>query len=221
MTLRTLPGRWSLLPPGDADPEARAEAWADLLLARYGVVFRDLARGEPGAPPWRELVAVYRRREFAGAVRRGLFVQPGAGEQYALPAAVEHLREARRRPDSRLLVLSAVDPVLAEAALGPEPRFARLPAHLVVVRAGRPLLGLEGTRLWTVPGLPAEAGREALAALVTERRGRRLVVESVDDAPVVESAWLAPLADAGFHGDAERLTYDGYPGPRPRPRAAG
>ena len=166
VTLRTLPGRWSLLPAGESDAEARAEAWADLLLARYGIVFRELARSEAGAPPWRELVAVYRRREFTGAVRRGLFVQPGAGEQYALPAAVEHLREVRRRPDTRLLVLSAVDPALADGVLLPEPRPARLPGHLVVLRAGRLLLGLEGTRLWADPDLDGGTRREALGALV-------------------------------------------------------
>jgi hypothetical protein len=220
VTLRTLPGRWSLLAAGEEEPEARAEAWADLLLARYGIVFRELARGEAGAPPWRELVAVYRRREFAGAVRRGLFVQPGAGEQYALPAAVEHLREVRRRPDARLLVLSAVDPVLADGVLLPEPRPARLPGHLVVLRAGRPLLGLDGTRLWAAPDLDGDGRREALGALVAERRGRRLVVEQVEDGPVLASPWLEPLADAGFHGDGDRLTFDGYPGPRPRPRPA-
>jgi ATP-dependent Lhr-like helicase len=220
VTLRTLPGRWSLLAAGEGDAEARAEAWADLLLARYGIVFRELARAEAGTPPWRELAGVYRRREFAGAVRRGLFVQPGAGEQYALPAAVEHLREVRRHPDSRLLVLSAADPALADGTFLPEPRPARLPGHLVVLRGGRPLLGLEGTRLWTAPDLDPGVGREALGALVAERRGRRLVVESVGDGPVLASPWLEALADAGFHGDGDRLTFDGYPGPRPRARPA-
>jgi ATP-dependent helicase Lhr and Lhr-like helicase len=217
--LRTLPGRWSLLPPGDADPEARAEAWADLLLARYGVVFRELAREEPAAPPWRELVAVYRRREFTGAARRGLFVQPASGEQYALPAAVDHLREVRARPDGRWLVLSAVDPALPYGTVFPEPRLVRQSGHLVVVRGGRPLLGLEGTRLWAAPELAPEARTEALAALIAERRGRRLVVETVDNQPVLASGWLEALGEAGFHGDGERLTFDGYPGPRPRPRA--
>lgn len=217
VSLRTLPGRWSLLPGGDAAPEARAEAWADLLLARYGVVFRELALEEAGSPPWRELVAVYRRREFAGTVRRGLFVQPASGEQYALPPAVDLLREVRQRPGEGLLVLSAVDPALGHGAVFPEPRLVRHPGHLVVVRAGRPVLGLEGTRLWAAPDLPVDALRDALAALAAERRGRRLVVETIEDRPVLASAWLGLLADLGFHSDGEQLTFDGYPGPRPRP----
>jgi hypothetical protein len=82
------------------------------------------------------------------------------------------------------------------------------------------LLRLEGTRLWAAPDLEADARREALGALVAGRRGRRLVVEGVEDGPVLASPWLEALADAGFHGDGERLTFDGYPGPRPRRRPA-
>src|SRR5262249_35991684 len=49
-------GRWSLLasPPDDgdaADIESLAEAVAEQLLARWGVVFRDLARGARGVAP--------------------------------------------------------------------------------------------------------------------------------------------------------------------------
>jgi ATP-dependent Lhr-like helicase len=217
VSLRTLPGRWSLLAPGEADPEARAEAWADLLLARYGVLFKELLDEETASPPWRELLPVLRRREFAGAVRRGLFVQPASGEQYALAAAVETLREARRHPTAECLVLSAADPVLAALALRPETRLARYPAHLVVLRAGQPVLALEGTRLRTAAPVADDAVGEALRALVAGRRGRRLVVEAWDDVPVLACRWLGVLADLGFHSDGERLTCDGYPGPRPRP----
>ncbi|MGH7320657.1 MAG: Lhr family helicase, partial [Candidatus Rokuibacteriota bacterium] len=217
VSLRTLPGRWSLLPPGEAVPDVRAEAWADLLLVRYGIVFRELAQGEDGCPPWRELAPLYRRREFAGTVRRGLFVQPASGEQYALPAAVDHLREARRRPSERLLVLSAADPALGYGTVFSEPRLPRHPGHLIVLRGGRALLGLEGTRLWTAADLTDDTLNDALGALIAERRGRRLVVETWHDTPIFAWLRLGLLADLGFHGDGERLTYDGYPGPRPRP----
>jgi ATP-dependent Lhr-like helicase len=206
-----------VLAPGDPDPEARTAAWADLLLARYGVLFKELLDEETASPPWRELLPVLRRRELAGTVRRGLFVQPASGEQYALPAAVETLREARRHPTAECLVLSAADPVLAALALRLEARLGRHPAHLVVLRAGQPVLALEGTRLRTAAPVADDAVGEALRALVAGRRGRRLVVETWDDVPVLGSRWLGRLADLGFHSDGERLTCDGYPGPRPRP----
>jgi hypothetical protein len=77
------------------------------------------------------------------------------------------------------------------------------------------VLGLEGTRLWAATDLEPEARAAALAALVAGRRCRRLTVETVEDAPIGASPWLGLLADAGFHGDGERLLFDGHPGPRP------
>jgi ATP-dependent helicase Lhr and Lhr-like helicase len=82
-----------------------------VLLDRYGVVFRRLCTREPWLPPWRELVAVYRRREARGELRGGRFLALASGAQLALPEAVELLREVRRRATSQeLLSLSAADP---------------------------------------------------------------------------------------------------------------
>ncbi|MGH8574126.1 MAG: Lhr family helicase, partial [Gammaproteobacteria bacterium] len=82
-------GRWSLtgirrasaaLPGaetgtgGGLDIEGGAELAARVLLDRYGVVFRRLCTREPWLPPWRELVAVYRRREARGELRGGRFL---------------------------------------------------------------------------------------------------------------------------------------------------
>ena len=50
---------------GGVGIEGRAEFAARVLLDRYGVVFRRLCTREPWLPPWRELVAVYRRRGAA------------------------------------------------------------------------------------------------------------------------------------------------------------
>jgi ATP-dependent Lhr-like helicase len=66
------------------------------LLTRYGVVFRRLLERERIPIPWRDLVRVYRHQELRGDVRGGRFVQRFAGEQYALPEAVELMRRLRR-----------------------------------------------------------------------------------------------------------------------------
>lgn len=213
--LRSLPGRWSLLPAGETDAEARLEAWTSQLLERYGVIFRELLALEPAAPPWRELAAELRRREYAGRLRRGLFLRGVSGEQYALPSAVELLREVRRAPREEFCVLSAADPALLYGPVFP-PRIQRHPGTRVVLRGGRPLLALEGTRL-----LPLEAAEEewlpALRALVEGRRERKLVIERWGEAPIRSAAAIDWLGDLGFHGDGERLVFDGFPGPRPRP----
>ena len=53
---------------------------------------------EPHAQPWRVLARVYRRLEARGEIRGGRFVSGLSGEQFALPEAVERLREVRRTP---------------------------------------------------------------------------------------------------------------------------
>ena len=63
---------------------------------RYGVIFRRLLTREVNAAGWRELTRVYRRLEARGEIRGGRFVAGVSGEQFALPEAVERLREIRR-----------------------------------------------------------------------------------------------------------------------------
>ncbi len=95
------PGRWSLLRPLEryrargAAREARAQ-----LLGRYGILFRDLAVREPLCPSWRELLFVLRRLEARGEIRGGRFLAGFAGEQFALPEAVDVARSMRRQAPS-------------------------------------------------------------------------------------------------------------------------
>src|SRR5207253_197604 len=109
-------GRWTAIPPAPLETAADdadavdAQAWA--LLRRYGVVFRRVLARETIAAPWRDLMRVYRRLEARGEIRGGRFVSGMSGEQFALPRAVERLREVRRMPaDGRVLAISAADPL--------------------------------------------------------------------------------------------------------------
>ncbi len=82
---------------GDDRPPVRlsarqTELLAKTLLRRYGVVFKRLLARETGAPPWRDLLMVYRRLEARGEIRGGRFVAGMSGEQFALPEAVGQLR---------------------------------------------------------------------------------------------------------------------------------
>lgn len=60
--------------------------------------------------PWRDLIRVLRILELRGEVRGGRFVGGFPGERFALPAAVEERREARRRGVGAPLSVSASDP---------------------------------------------------------------------------------------------------------------
>ena len=91
-------GRWALVKSPRTRPPAarRDEQFARLLLARWGVLFRDLLARESAAPPWRDLLPVLRRLEATGEIRGGRFVAGYTGEQFALAEAVDLLRAVRR-----------------------------------------------------------------------------------------------------------------------------
>ncbi len=87
-------GRWALVRAAARAPEP--EASARLLLQRWGVVFRDVAKRETCLPPWRDLLVTLRRLEAQGEIRGGRFVAAFVGEQFALPEALALLRAVRR-----------------------------------------------------------------------------------------------------------------------------
>jgi ATP-dependent Lhr-like helicase len=148
-------GRWSKFPPfvQPVSEEDRTERWAWLLVARYGVVFRDLLARESLAPSWGELLRVYRRLEMRGEIRGGRFVAGVAGEQYALGEAVERLRRLREEPPrDEWQVISAADPL---NLIGIITRDARVPAtnsNRVLFVNGRPIAAAESRDLRWLTG---------------------------------------------------------------------
>ncbi len=107
---RSSSGRWALLQA--ATERIDREAFARRLLARWGIVFRDVIARESVAPRWRELLGVLRRMEARGEIRGGRFVAGFVGEQFALPEAVDALRAARRiGPNNEPITLGSYDPL--------------------------------------------------------------------------------------------------------------
>jgi ATP-dependent Lhr-like helicase len=90
-------GRWTLLPAAAQidDVEELAEAVAWQLLARWGVVFRDVYLKERLALPWRDVLWALRRLEARGLIQGGRFVTGVTGEQFADEAARPLLRASR------------------------------------------------------------------------------------------------------------------------------
>ena len=127
-------GRWCLLPPpADApDRDELAEAVAEQLAARWGVILRDLACRESLAVPWRDVLWALRRMEARGTIRGGRFVAGFSGEQFAHPDAVDLLRAVRRQPHTgRPIRISAADPLNLTAVILPGPRIPAIPANSV------------------------------------------------------------------------------------------
>jgi ATP-dependent Lhr-like helicase len=139
-------GRWTAIATDtdvSRDEAIELQAWA--LLRRYGVVFRRLLTRETNAATWRELTRVYRRLEARGEIRSGRFVTGMAGEQFALPDAVEQLREVRRLPaNGNLVTLSAADPLNLTGIVTAGERVRIAGRTRITYRDGVPLAALEG-----------------------------------------------------------------------------
>jgi ATP-dependent Lhr-like helicase len=125
-------GRWSLVPAAatDIDRDDLAEALADQLLERWGVVFYDLVAAERPAVRWRDLQWALRRMEDRGLVAGGRFVRGFTGEQFALPQAAEALQAIRRaEPSGRTVRLSGADPLNLTAVVLPGERVPARPTE--------------------------------------------------------------------------------------------
>jgi ATP-dependent Lhr-like helicase len=159
----TATGRWFVVHAAEA-PDVEAIAWT--LLRRYGVVFRRLLTRETPSVTWRELVHVYRRLEARGEIRGGRFVTGMSGEQFALPDAVERLRETRRTPpDDQFVTISAADPLNLTGIITPGERLRAAAANRIVYLRGVPVTAMEGDMLrLLVPVDPELAPRIAAAA---------------------------------------------------------
>jgi ATP-dependent Lhr-like helicase len=167
-------GRWSLL-SGGQPPSAVVDIQAWALLRRYGVIFRRLLTREPNSMPWRELARVYRRLEARGEIRGGRFVTGMSGEQFALPEAVDRLREIRREgPDGRLMVISAADPLNLTGILDPGERVRAIATNRIAYRDGLAISVMEGDFLRPLADIEPEKALEVATALA----GRRVPVAS-------------------------------------------
>jgi ATP-dependent Lhr-like helicase len=134
-------GRWDLLRRTAGGPDA--EFFAKQLLDRWGVVFRDILARETLAPPWRELLQIYRRMEARGDIRGGRFVTGFVGEQFGRPEAVDLLRHLRRGAFSaagagEAIDIAPADPLNLTGALLPGPRTASLGQGVVHLLDGVP-----------------------------------------------------------------------------------
>ncbi|HET9508046.1 MAG TPA: hypothetical protein VFO81_08875, partial [Gaiellaceae bacterium] len=209
-------GRWSsaraLFGPSDTVSQGGdRRALAELLLERQGIVTRDGVRGEGIRGGYGVVYAELKALETLGVCRRGYFVEGLGGAQFALPGAVERLRELRvaqpgEKPDA--LVLAAADPAQPYGASLPWPRrsgarAARVAGAWIVLLDGEAALFVErgGRSLVPLRDPDPEWLRPALAALVAHVRAggaKRLAVERFDGSPVADSEAMALLVEAGF-----------------------
>ncbi len=139
-------GRWSLLRRSVSTLNTEVQLAAiehvtRTLLRRYGVVFwRLLAREASSLPPWRDLLRCLRRLEARGEIRGGRFVAGMSGEQFALPEAIESMRDVRRNTDKiDWAAVSGADPLNLVGIITPGDKLASISNNRLLYRQGVPV----------------------------------------------------------------------------------
>ncbi|MFI1825864.1 ATP-dependent helicase [Streptomyces sp. NPDC020412] len=221
----TVSGRWSLLPPPEANPTQRAHALARTLLDRHGVVTRGAVAAEGVEGGFSATYRILSAFEDSGQARRGYVVEGLGAAQFAMDGAVDRLRAAataRERGDEhtapRAVVLAAADPANAYgAALSwPDPpdgaghKPGRKAGSLVVLVDGDLALYLErgGKTLlaWPDPESPAlHSAAQALAEAARAGALGTVTVERANGASALTSPYARALETAGFHATPRGL----------------
>lgn len=213
-------GRWSLVAPLRQPAPLPTEiitTRALQLLERYGVLTREMALAEGAQGGFAGVYPVLKELEDRGQVRRGYFVTGLGAAQFALPGAVDRLRDERRTVNDDVdpvpIVLAACDPAQPYGASipwpGSEGRPSRAVGAYVVLKDGHPLVFLErGGRSLT---LFARADDDAswvssLVSLVHGKRIKRIEIQKINGKPPAEMPAVRDLLTA--NGFAQ-----GYKGP--------
>jgi ATP-dependent Lhr-like helicase len=232
----TAQGRWSLLPvragkESDATPTATqaSHALALQLLNRYGVLMRESVAAENVPGGFSAVYDVLKALEESGRIRRGYFVAGLGATQFALPAAVDLLRQLRTEPPQErpeFVQLAATDPAnpygsvlrwpdlpVAEEDAESAPRLLTRAAYAeVILRNGQLVAWLRRGNPNLLVFLPAEEPERSqvaagLAHFLCARGQQRMhrsshegvLITTINGQPVSAHPMARFLMDAGFH----------------------
>jgi ATP-dependent Lhr-like helicase len=232
----TAQGRWSLLPlrsqkPREGAPTATeaSHALALQLLNRYGVLLREHVAAENVPGGFSAVYDVLKALEESGRIRRGYFVAGLGATQFALPAAVDLLRQLRTAPPDEkpeFVQLAATDPAnpygsvlrwpelpVAEEDSESAPRVLTRAAYAeVILRNGQLVAWLRRGNPNLLVFLPAEEPERSQAAaglahFLCSRGQERLrgashqgvLITTINGQPVAAHPMARFLMDAGFH----------------------
>jgi ATP-dependent helicase Lhr and Lhr-like helicase len=213
----TAEGRWSLMAARSGAKVSATEsatALAQQLLARYGVLTREVASAENIAGGFSAVYDVLKALEDAGRIRRGYFASGVGATQFALPAALDLLRSLKELPDeAEVVVLSATDPanpygtILRWPALpssDDRSRTTRTAGSLVVIVNGALAAYISRGARQLLAFLPDdEPGLSTTArAIATTLARLGLLVHEINGLPATEHPLAPYLVDAGFSPSA-------------------
>jgi ATP-dependent Lhr-like helicase len=239
-------GRWTLVEARRdvAGPRPTPTAWsaavAEQLLARYGLVTREVAQVEGLPGGFGAVYDVFRHLEEGGRIRRGYFVADVGAMQFARPGVLDLLRSLRDAPEEpEVAVLAATDPANPWGALLRWPTLpggadGRRPARAVgaqVVLVDGELAawiarGARQIHAWLPEHEPdrsrvAAAAARAITSLLraAQGRGEGALVAEIDGGPAAAHPLAAALQQAGFLPSALGLQLPRRWAPPPGPPA--
>ena len=231
-------GRWSLLPvrppkgtEANGGPTATeaSHALAMQLLNRYGILLRESVAAENIPGGFSAVYDVLKALEESGRIRRGYFVAGLGATQFALPAAVDLLRQLRNAPaveKPEFVQLAAADPAnpygsalrwpdlpVAEEDSESAPRVLSRAAYAeVILRNGQLVAWLRRNNPNLLVFLPSEEPERSqaaagLAQFLSERGQERMhhdrhhgvLITTINGQPVAAHPMARFLMDAGFH----------------------
>ncbi len=232
----TAQGRWSLLPhpaqrgvEGAPTATEASHALALQLLNRYGVLLREHVAAENVPGGFSAVYDVLKALEESGRIRRGYFVAGLGATQFALPAAVDLLRQLRTAPPQErpeFVQLAATDPAnpygsvlrwpelpVAEEDSEAAPRLLTRAAYAeVILRNGQLVAWLRRGNPNLLVFLPNEEPERSQAAaglahFLCSRGQERLrgaghqgvLITTINGQPVAAHPMARFLMDAGFH----------------------
>ncbi|CAB4576070.1 unannotated protein [freshwater metagenome] len=210
-------GRWSLvaplLQPRPTSTES-AHLYALQMLERHGVVTREAVLAEGTVGGFASIYGVLKTMEERGQVRRGYFIDGLGAAQFAMPGAIDRLRDQRAtdavdlHPDDvpPALVLAATDPAQPYGATLAWPETTGRPTRsagaLVVVSHGRALAWCDPRSHQLVAFAHATIDRswvQALIAVVKDGRRRQLEIRKINGVDPYEYPELVEmLKENGF-----------------------
>lgn len=209
----------------EPDDFAVANARAEAMLGRHGVVSRHILDSEGNGWNWPQLINAMSLMELRGSVRRGYFVVGLPGVQFALPESVERLRSGHRGGKDGFTVVSASDfgYVLNQSLIDAAETdgsllsgLTRISSNHVVFKGEQAVLRSESSGERLIPA--AAVDRSELSAAIRALRdhlvpstgsyGNRITVRSWAGQDLIGSEGEELLEEAGFRRDYPTMTFD-------------
>ena len=183
------------------------------MLARYGVVFREMLEHELPPLRWAKVFRALRLLELSGEIVAGHFFAGVPGIQFATHEAIRRLAEAL--PSERIYFVNACDPA-SVAGLGLDGAFARIPRRVagnwMVFRGSQlVLVAQKNGKELSVLVDPGDPRLEPALGIYRFLLGREfaplssLTVETINDASASASPYAEDLRRAGFTSDYRGL----------------